>query len=109
MELSTIQALAALNQRFYEEHAEGFADSRPRLAAGVLRVLAGIGAGARVLEVGCGDGKVGRALARAGVRVYVGVDASEAMLERARKYSTAARHKGPLHATKEPIFVARSG
>jgi tRNA (uracil-5-)-methyltransferase TRM9 len=87
MELSTIRALAALNQRFYAEHAENFADSRPRLAAGVQRVLGGIGAGTRVLEVGCGDGKVGRALARAGVGAYVGLDASRAMLQRAQRYT----------------------
>jgi tRNA (uracil-5-)-methyltransferase TRM9 len=88
MELSTARQLAALNQRFYDEHAENFADSRPRLAAGVQQVLAHVPAGARVLEVGCGDGKVGRALARAGVGAYLGLDASEAMLERARAYTT---------------------
>ncbi len=86
--MSTIQALAQLNQRFYAEHAENFADARPRLPAGVQRVLAGIAAGARVLEAGCGDGKVGRALARAGAGAYVGLDASEAMLERAKRYTS---------------------
>ena len=95
MKLSTAQQLAALNLRFYNEHAENFADSRPRLAAGVLRALAEIGAGARVLEVGCGDGKVGRALARAGVGMYLGLDASEAMLERAREYTTKDRFARP--------------
>jgi SAM-dependent methyltransferase len=43
----------------------------------------------RALEVGCGDGKVGRALARAGIGAYVGVDGSDAMLARARRYSSA--------------------
>jgi SAM-dependent methyltransferase len=90
MELSTIHRLTALNRRFYAEHAENFADARPRLPAGVQRVLAGVKPGARVLEVGCGDGKVGRALARAGVAVYVGLDSSEAMLERAAQFTRGA-------------------
>src|SRR5258707_5055809 len=105
MKLSTAQQLAALNQRFYNEHAENFADSRPRLAAGVQRVLARVPAGARVLEVGCGDGKVGRALARAGVGAYVGLDASEAMLERAKEYTTNDRFAGRNRSS----FVPQSG
>jgi tRNA (uracil-5-)-methyltransferase TRM9 len=88
MELSTAQRLAALNLRFYAEHAENYADARPRLPTGVQRVLAAIAPGSRVLEAGCGDGKVGRALARAGVGSYVGLDSSEPMLERARRYTT---------------------
>jgi SAM-dependent methyltransferase len=95
MELSTARRLAALNKAFYAEQAENFAETRPRLAAGVQRVLARLTAGQdaaalaerRVLEVGCGDGKAGRALRRAGVGLYVGVDNSEAMLARARRYS----------------------
>src|SRR5260221_12016923 len=82
MELSTIQRLAALNQLFYSEHAENFADARPRLPAGVQRVLAGVAAGARVLEVGCGDGKGGRALAGQGVGAYVGLGSGAAVLAR---------------------------
>ena len=47
--------------------------------------------------MGCGDGKVGRALARAEVGAYVGLDASEAMLARARRYTT--KDAGPLRET----------
>jgi tRNA (uracil-5-)-methyltransferase TRM9 len=81
MDLSTVESLSALNRAFYQAHADDFADSRPRLAPGVGRVLALIDPGARVLELGCGDGKVARRLA--GAAAYVGVDWSAEMLEAA--------------------------
>ncbi len=88
MESATALRLNQLNRAFYDAHAEAFADSRPRLAPGVQRVLAGITPGAGLLELGCGDGKVGRWLRRNVAAVtYVGLDISEAMLERARRYT----------------------
>lgn len=80
METSIIQKLAALNTAFYEAHGENFADTRPHLPNGVQRILEKIPAGSRVLEVGCGDGKVGRRLAAHGC-AYVGLDASGAMIQ----------------------------
>jgi SAM-dependent methyltransferase len=89
MELATAQQLADLNRRFYQEHGETFAETRPRLHPGVRRVLARVPRGARVLEVGCGDGKVGRWLvANANPVSYLGLDASAAMLERARRVTS---------------------
>ena len=88
MELATAQRLADLNRAFYVEHAENFADSRPRLAPGIQRALAHLPPQARVLELGCGDGKVGRWLAaQASPAFYLGLDSSEAMLARARQFS----------------------
>jgi len=78
--------LAALNRDFYEAFGEAFAETRPRLAPGIQRVLDRIPAGSRVLEIGCGDGKVGRRLGARGV-TYFGVDASTALIARAKKYT----------------------
>lgn len=80
METSIIQKLAALNTAFYEAHGENFAETRPRLPNGVQRIVAQIPTGSRVLEIGCGDGKVGRRLAARGC-AYVGIDASGAMIQ----------------------------
>jgi tRNA (uracil-5-)-methyltransferase TRM9 len=89
MKLATVKRLADLNREFYEQHAEAFADSRPRLHLGVKRVLAQIPAGVRVLELGCGDGKVARWMeANATPAFYLGLDSSEAMLERARRVTS---------------------
>ncbi len=88
MDSATVRRLNELNREFYDEHAENFADSRPRLAPGIRRVLAQVRPGARVLEAGCGDGKAGRWLRRnAALAFYLGLDNSRAMLERARSYS----------------------
>lgn len=101
METAIIQKLAALNAEFYEAHGENFADARPRLPSGVQRVLEQIPTGSRVLEIGCGDGKVGRRLAVRGC-AYVGVDVSNAMVERAKRFSER------LAVNSEPFTVHRS-
>lgn len=87
MELSTVARLADLNRRFYLDHAENFADARPRLQPGARRLLARLPPGARVLDAGCGDGQAARALPQAH---YTGLDQSAPLLARAREFT--ARH-----------------
>ncbi len=113
MHADTARRLALLNAAFYEQHGLAFAETRPRLNPGVRQVLAHIAPGARVLDVGCGDGKPGRwlaerAMAREAERPtrpgtglpsdvggsegravarsidYLGLDASASMIARAR-------------------------
>jgi SAM-dependent methyltransferase len=95
MNADTARHLALLNAAFYEQHGLAFAETRPRLNLGVRKVLARIVPGARVLDVGCGDGKPGRWLTSdrpaarrpeaAGRSIdYLGLDASASMITRAR-------------------------
>jgi len=58
------------------------------------------GAGGRVLELGCGTGRVSIPLARSGVDL-VGVDRSQAMLDRAVTRSRRVRSRKP----GAPVFV----
>lgn len=59
-------------------------------APGIIALLraAGLGDGARVLEVGCGSGRLARRLDESGVEV-LGVDASPAMIALARVFRRA--------------------
>src|SRR3712207_6020181 len=62
------------------------------------RTLARQGGG-RVLELGCGTGRIALPLARAGAMV-VGIDRSAPMLERARQRSRRAKLHGRVHLVR---------
>lgn len=86
MEEPVVSHLLDLNRQFYQTFALQFSATRGRLQPGVLRVLEGVPADARLLDLGCGNGALARHLCRKDHRgVYVGVDASEALLAEARK------------------------
>jgi len=63
-------------------------------------------AGGRVLELGCGTGRVSMPLARAGIDL-VGVDRSEPMLERARRRLNRRRSGGTADAVPPVRGTAR--
>lgn len=93
MEDLTRRTLNALNRRFYRERGDEFAARRTRPWRGWERLMprwreisAAVAAPA-VLDVGCGNGRFGRFLAR---RLpvswrYLGLDASPVLLARARR------------------------
>lgn len=72
-------------------HHSGYSQHVAATGPGILRLLgeAGLGAGASVLDVGCGSGLLARELLGAGYAVR-GVDASPAMIALARVYAPAA-------------------
>lgn len=84
MELTIARQLADLNRRFYANHAAAFAYARSTPQPGIQRILSRIPSGAHVLEIGCGDGKVARALVeQTSLGSYLGLDLDEGMIEKA--------------------------
>jgi len=73
-------------------HHVGHGDLAEHAAKGVVALLraAGLGDGARVLDVGCGSGRLARNLGASGFEV-LGVDASPAMIALARTHAPASR------------------
>jgi SAM-dependent methyltransferase len=90
MDEETAVKLLDLNRRFYQKFAEQFSRTRQRLQPGVQQILRTIPPGANVLDLGCGNGELARALVRRGHQgEYIGVDFGERLLAEARR--TTAR------------------
>lgn len=86
MQAAVAQQLIALNKEFYQTHAANFSATRARLQPGALRAQAAVPPGARLLDLGCGNGGVAAKLAQRGwLGQYVGVDFSTELLEEADK------------------------
>ncbi|HET9156770.1 MAG TPA: class I SAM-dependent methyltransferase [Myxococcaceae bacterium] len=88
-------------------HHVGHGDLAERAAPGVVELLrtAGLKAGAGVLDVGCGSGRLARRLVEAGFDV-VGVDASPAMIELARAHAPEVRFEVLALPTGRPAGAA---
>ena len=81
----TIQTkLLEINRLFYDRYSGSFSATRSRVQPGVRKFLGQIDKMDRVLDVGCGNGTLARALAVAGFAgEYVGVDMSKELISRA--------------------------
>ncbi|MCX7683456.1 MAG: class I SAM-dependent methyltransferase [Anaerolineae bacterium] len=85
MDSEYIERLLAINRRFYAELARPFSASRSLSDPAITCVLPYIPAGARVLDVGCGSGRLAMLLNRERPGVaYVGVDCVPELIEMAR-------------------------
>lgn len=73
--------LVELNRRFYAEFGENFSATRRRIQPGVRKILSRLAGGERILDLGCGNGELARALAQSGFHgEYLGLDFSLPLL-----------------------------
>jgi tRNA (uracil-5-)-methyltransferase TRM9 len=85
MKADIARQLLAVNQEFYQTFATPFSATRQRLQPGVQRLLAHVPRYVHMLDVGCGNGELGRVLARRGhTGQYIGVDFSPVLLAAAQ-------------------------
>lgn len=87
MREETVALLTALNRKFYDGFAETFAASRGKSEPGLERILQDIQPGSRVLDLGCGQGRIASLLPTG--CAYVGLDFSHEMLCQARQRTVA--------------------
>ncbi|MFZ5911047.1 MAG: methyltransferase domain-containing protein [Chloroflexota bacterium] len=78
------ERLLAINRQFYAEFGESFSATRGRIQPGVRRVLDSLKGDETILDLGCGNGGLARALAGDGHRgAYLGLDFSLPLLSEA--------------------------
>ena len=81
MDSATAARLIQLNRDFYDRFGADFSATRQRLQPGVTRLLPTFARDASILDLGCGNGELARALARLGHRGwYLGLDFSVSLL-----------------------------
>lgn len=84
MDSTTAQRLLALNRDFYNRFSAEFSATRQRLQPGVTRLLGALSGDESILDLGCGNGELARALAKRGHHGhYLGVDFSLPLLQEA--------------------------
>lgn len=87
----TAQRLVDLNRQFYQTFAASFSATRRRLQPGVWRLLEQVAPEARILDLGCGNGELFRALKQRGFTgFYLGVDFSPGLLADAQADSAGS-------------------
>jgi len=87
MDSATAQRLLTLNRDFYTRFGADFSATRQRLQSGVTRLLETLTGNEAILDLGCGNGELARALAHRGHRgAYLGLDFSLPLLDDATSF-----------------------
>jgi SAM-dependent methyltransferase len=86
MNQATVAKLIKLNAEFYQTFAIQFSNTRMRIQPGVRQMLDSIDPECNILDLGCGNGELARALLQREFRgAYFGLDFSTELLNVARK------------------------
>ncbi|HEX7588947.1 MAG TPA: class I SAM-dependent methyltransferase [Anaerolineae bacterium] len=92
MDTQVVQQLLTINRKFYSEFARPFSETRSSAQTRLDRIVAYIGDGVKLLDVGCGNGRLAERLEKEGKSVaYNGVDASPELIAIAQARKTGLR------------------
>ena len=97
MKPELIERLYQINREFYSAFAVSFSETRSESGREVQVILPYIANGARVLDIGCGNGRVAVMLAEHQRNVrYVGIDSSPELIARSRTHAERAGRKSQV-------------
>jgi len=90
MDSAIAARLVKLNRDFYDQFGDSFSSTRQRIQPGVRRVLDMLNGDESILDLGCGNGELARALAKRNQRgSYLGLDFSLPLLKDAQSQPQA--------------------
>ncbi len=86
MDPDTTARLLELNKQFYQTFGKEFSSTRERIQPGVRRIVERLQGDESILDLGCGNGALGRELTRHGHSgFYLGLDSSLSLLTEAER------------------------
>ena len=86
MQTEIIRRLNDLNREFYQSFAGSFSKTRGRIQPGVCRIISRLSEEGNWLDLGCGNGNLGKALVKSGRKGnYLGMDGSLNLIQAAEK------------------------
>ncbi|HEX7593300.1 MAG TPA: class I SAM-dependent methyltransferase [Anaerolineae bacterium] len=101
MDSQTVEQLLAINRQFYSQFARAFSETRSSAQTRLDRIVAYIADDVKVIDLGCGNGRLAERLEREGRRVnYLGVDSSRDLI------ALAVARKPNLHRVAAEFAVA---
>lgn len=105
MQDHVVKKLLRLNNEFYQTFALPFSDTRARVQPGVLRAIENTPINARILDLGCGNGSLERALSAHGHQgAYLGMDSCPDLLEIANQKSNHPAARFVLGDLSDPTW-----